>query len=162
MADAADLGVARRPVQNYLEMGFAAGERVEIDGFPDEDVTVADGRRLLWNGRAVSLLELRRQLGARQGVQLFRGKISIAGRPLDAAYNETYGPKVSGDAPMHQTISLRDVVPSLDALMGVKAVWGKSREAVMCFGSRGDARLRIAATFNRRASRRNGRWNAPS
>lgn len=36
-------------------------------------------------------------------------------------------------------VKFREVVPSADDLMGVKAVWGRSEEAVMCFGSRGDA-----------------------
>ena len=36
-------------------------------------------------------------------------------------------------------VNFKEVVPSPGDLMGVKAVWGKSDEAVMCFGSRGDA-----------------------
>lgn len=36
-------------------------------------------------------------------------------------------------------VKFSDVVPSANDLMGVKAVWGRSEEAVMCFGSRGDA-----------------------
>jgi 5-methylcytosine-specific restriction protein A len=32
-----------------------------------------------------------------------------------------------------------EVAESAEQLMGVKAVWGRSSEAVMCFGSRGDA-----------------------
>lgn len=36
-------------------------------------------------------------------------------------------------------VNFSEVVPSANNLMGVKAVWGRSEEAVMCFGSRGDA-----------------------
>lgn len=36
-------------------------------------------------------------------------------------------------------VKFSEVVPSANDLMGVKAVWGRSEEAVMCFGSRGDA-----------------------
>ncbi len=36
-------------------------------------------------------------------------------------------------------VKFSQVVPSVNYLMGVKAVWGRSEEAVMCFGSRGDA-----------------------
>lgn len=39
-------------------------------------------------------------------------------------------------------IKLKEVVTTPAELMGVKAVWGRSSEAVMCFGSRGDARLK--------------------
>lgn len=35
-------------------------------------------------------------------------------------------------------VSFAEVAGSLDQIMGVKAVWGRSREPVMCFGSRGD------------------------
>lgn len=39
---------------------------------------------------------------------------------------------------MVNPIPFKDVVPDLKLLMGVKAVWGRSQESVMCFGSRGD------------------------
>jgi 5-methylcytosine-specific restriction enzyme A len=44
--------------------------------------------------------------------------------------------------------TLKDVVASPNILMGVKAVWGRSREAVMCFGSRGDAELKDRGHFS--------------
>ena len=40
---------------------------------------------------------------------------------------------------MTVAVAFREVVPSPAQIMGVKAVWGRSGEAVMCFGSRGDA-----------------------
>ncbi|MFZ1884725.1 MAG: hypothetical protein WAU53_14260 [Rhodoplanes sp.] len=40
-----------------------------------------------------------------------------------------------------------DVTGSLDAIMGVKAVWGRSSAPVMCFGSRGDLRQKDRAHF---------------
>lgn len=46
------------------------------------------------------------------------------------------------------TMTLRNVVASPADLMGVKAVWGRSSEAVMCFGSRGNARLKDKGHFS--------------
>lgn len=40
-----------------------------------------------------------------------------------------------------------DVVPKIDLLMGVKAVWGRSSECVMCFGGRGNAATKDRAYF---------------
>lgn len=136
--------IDRRPVQNYVEMGFSPGDRVEFEGFPEEDIRIADGRTFDWLGHSVSLLEIRRQLGARQGVELFRGRITVEGRDLGLAYDDTYGPKAEGPvsgpvgAAAQVAIRFADVVTSPASLMGVKAVWGKSNEPVMCFGSRGD------------------------
>lgn len=45
-------------------------------------------------------------------------------------------------------VRLRDVVATPDSLMGVKAVWRQSREAVMCFGSRGNAVLKDRGHFS--------------
>lgn len=142
-----------RPVLNYFEMGFSPGDLVEFEGFPQEVIKVADGRSLLWAGQQVSLTEVRRQLGGRQGVDLFRGLISVAGRDLNAAYDETYGPKADRAVTSHPAmptptgLKFSDVVSSPAALMGVKAVWGKSREPVICFGSRGDAKAKDRGHF---------------
>lgn len=46
------------------------------------------------------------------------------------------------------SVSLKDVVPTPEHLMGVKAVWGRSREAVMCFGSRGNAATKDRGHFS--------------
>lgn len=46
-------------------------------------------------------------------------------------------------------LRLSDVIASPDALMGVKAVWARSREPVMCFGSRGNPQLKDRAHFSR-------------
>lgn len=42
---------------------------------------------------------------------------------------------------------LQDVAGSLDQIMGVKAVWGRSSEPIMCFGSRGDERAKDSKHF---------------
>ncbi|MCV0387922.1 MAG: hypothetical protein K5821_16285 [Nitrobacter sp.] len=42
---------------------------------------------------------------------------------------------------------LEDVAISLDQIMGVKAVWGRLSEPVMCFGSRGDEAKKNPAHF---------------
>lgn len=44
--------------------------------------------------------------------------------------------------------TLHEVVGSLDRLMGVKAVWGRSVEPVMCFGSRGSVTLKDDAHYS--------------
>ncbi|WP_421915326.1 HNH endonuclease signature motif containing protein [Mesorhizobium sp.] len=41
-----------------------------------------------------------------------------------------------------------EVAPTPDVLMGVKAVWGRSSEPVMCFGSHGNAALKDRAHFS--------------
>jgi 5-methylcytosine-specific restriction protein A len=65
------------------------------------------------------------------------------------ANDETYEPK--GASPVADAkgpfVLFRDVVTSPSMLMGVKAVWGKSGEPVMCFGSRGDATTKDAGHF---------------
>src|SRR2546429_8585415 len=43
--------------------------------------------------------------------------------------------------------TLEEVTGSLNAIMGVKAVWGRSAEAIMCFGSRGDPAKKDRAHF---------------
>ncbi|KFG67135.1 hypothetical protein [Microvirga sp. BSC39] len=43
--------------------------------------------------------------------------------------------------------TFEEVTGSLDKIMGVKAVWGRSSEPVMCFGSRGDEALKNPGHF---------------
>lgn len=45
-------------------------------------------------------------------------------------------------------VAFKDVVNAPDQLMGVKAVWGRSKEAVMCFGSRGNPVLKDRGHFS--------------
>lgn len=45
-------------------------------------------------------------------------------------------------------VTLKEVAGGEDHLMGVKAVWGRSNEPVMCFGSRGNPALRDNAFFS--------------
>jgi len=139
----------RRPHLNYLDMGFSPGDRVVFEGFTDEVVTVADGRTLHWNGGQTSLRAVRKRLGERQGLQTFSGGITIAGRDLNEAYDETYGPLAGGSADAAEgELTFAEVVPSPELLMGVKAVWGRSNEPVMCFGSRGEGRQRYQLARN--------------
>lgn len=44
--------------------------------------------------------------------------------------------------------TLHEVVGTLDRLMGVKAVWGRSAEPVMCFGSRRDLVMKNGAHYS--------------
>lgn len=46
------------------------------------------------------------------------------------------------------SITLKDVAAAPESLMGVKAVWGRSADAVMCFGSRGNAALKDKGHFS--------------
>lgn len=50
------------------------------------------------------------------------------------------------------SIRLKDVVTESRQLMGVKAVWGRSEEPVMCFGSRGDAAKKDKGHFSQARS----------
>lgn len=132
---------ARRPVQNFIEMGFSTGDKVVFRDFPDENITLADGRSFLWEGHQVSLNYIRKKLGARLGTSRYYGPLTIADRPVAGAYDETYGaleakaPAVRA-SPSATGLTFKDVVPSPSELMGVKAVWGLSIAPVMCFGSR--------------------------
>lgn len=46
------------------------------------------------------------------------------------------------------TVAFKDVMTAPEQLMGVKAVWGRSEEAVMCFGSRGNPALKDRGHFS--------------
>ena len=48
---------------------------------------------------------------------------------------------------MPTAVPFCNVVADPDQLMGVKAVWGRSRESVMCFGSRGNTALKDRKHF---------------
>lgn len=132
---------ARRPVQNFLEMGFSVGDRVAFRDFPDENIVLADGRSFLWDGRQVSLTHIRQKLGERSGTGFHYGPMTIAGRPAGDAYDATYGalearPKAARARSSAGKLTFKDIVASPSELMGVKAVWGTSIAPVMCFGSR--------------------------
>lgn len=43
--------------------------------------------------------------------------------------------------------TFEEVAASLDQIKGVKAVWGRSSEPVMCFGTRGDESLKNPGHF---------------
>ena len=45
-------------------------------------------------------------------------------------------------------VTLKNVAISPESLMGVKAVWSRSTEAIMCFGSRGSAALKDKGHFS--------------
>ena len=49
---------------------------------------------------------------------------------------------------MTAVVRFEDVVGTSDQLMGVKAVWGRSREGIMCFGARGDAALKDRSYYS--------------
>ena len=46
------------------------------------------------------------------------------------------------------SVRFKDVVPDSDVLMGIKAVWGRSEESIMCFGSRGDPATKRGGYFS--------------
>jgi 5-methylcytosine-specific restriction enzyme A len=50
--------------------------------------------------------------------------------------------------PKGASLSFGELVGSPERLMGVKAVWGKSQEPVMCFGSHGDPKAKDKAHFS--------------
>ena len=135
----------RRPRQNYLEMGLKVGDQLVFERLPDELVHVASEHRLHWRGHDISLTALKELLGSETGTASYSARILVNGRDLNALYDETYGighrsPRSALEAPSPTGSGLRfaEVVASPNALMGVKAVWGQSREPVMCFAARGD------------------------
>lgn len=80
---------ARRPVQNYLEMGIPEGSILQFTQ-NEETCTVLNGRRVMYQGEEMSLTALTKQLvGTERPLQpspywLFNG------RRLTDIYNETY------------------------------------------------------------------------
>ena len=46
------------------------------------------------------------------------------------------------------SVRFKDVVPDAEALMGVKAVWSRSEESIMCFGSRGNPETKDRGHFS--------------
>lgn len=147
--------VDRRPRQNYLEMQLKLGDRVVFERLPEEVVHVASEHRLNWRGRDISLTALKELLGAELGTAQYSGRIHVDGRDLGTLYDETYGAKYrsfqSALKPSKVTgkgLLFSDIVPSPNALMGVKAVWSQSSEPVMCFGARGDAAAKQNSYFS--------------
>lgn len=49
---------------------------------------------------------------------------------------------------MGTSVSFKDVVPDSQAFMGIKAVWGRIEESIMCFGSRGDPEKKDRGHFS--------------
>ncbi|MCB4825449.1 hypothetical protein [Roseicella aerolata] len=45
-------------------------------------------------------------------------------------------------------LTFGEIVATADQLIGVKAVWGRSTEPVMCFGSQGDAAKKDKGHFS--------------
>lgn len=80
---------ARRPVQNYLEMGLSIGSILE---FTQGDFTceVASGRRVLFNGENYSLTALTKKLLETDSPLQPSPYWSFEGKRLSKIYEETY------------------------------------------------------------------------
>jgi hypothetical protein len=81
---------ARRPVQNFLEMGIPEGATLQFSQ-SDETCTVLNGRRVCYQGEDTSLTALTQKLlGTDRALQ--PGPYwQFDGRRLTDIYNETYG-----------------------------------------------------------------------
>lgn len=49
---------------------------------------------------------------------------------------------------MGASVRFETVVPNCEALMGIKAVWGRVEESVMCFGARGDPKTKTGGYYS--------------
>lgn len=83
---------ARRPRQNYIEMGLKPGDLITFADFPEERVEIADEHYLRYRGKTISLTELRRFFGKRLGKAAYHcSKISVNGQLINDLYDHTYG-----------------------------------------------------------------------
>jgi hypothetical protein len=83
---------ARRPRQNYYEMGLKPGDTLHFSALLDEQAEVVDEHYLRWRGETISLTALRDRLGEQLGTGRYSGPISVNGRMFDDLYLDTYGP----------------------------------------------------------------------
>lgn len=91
-ASAEKLKRSRRQSLNYLEMGIPVGSTLVYQGDGETTCTVADGRKVSFGGRTLSISKLTAEL--RQAPDRpIRGPAhwSYNGRLLDDLYEETYG-----------------------------------------------------------------------
>lgn len=91
-ASAEKLKRSRRPSLNYLEMGIPVGSTLLYEGDGETTCTVADGRRVGFQGRILSLSKLTAEL-RQEPNRAIRGPShwSFNGRLLDNLYEEVYG-----------------------------------------------------------------------
>ena len=91
-AGAEKLKRSRRPPLNYIEMGIPAGSTLLYQDDGETTCTVVDGRRIEFQGEAMSISKLTAQLRNTPDRPI-RGPAhwSYNGRSLDDIYQETYG-----------------------------------------------------------------------
>ena len=91
-ASAEKLKRSRRPSLNYLEMGIPIGSTLLYQGDGETTCTVADGRKVSFEGRSLSLSKLTAEL-RQDPDRAIRGPAhwSFNGRLLNDLYEETYG-----------------------------------------------------------------------
>ena len=90
-ASAEKLKRSRRPSLNYLEMGIPVGSTLLYEGDGKTTCTVADGRKVNFGGRILSISKLTAELRQAPNSPI-RGPAhwSFNGRLLDDLYEETY------------------------------------------------------------------------
>ena len=90
-ASAEKLKRSRRPSLNYLEMGIPIGSTLLYQGDGETTCTVADGRKVNFEGRTLSLSKLTAEL-RQDPDRAIRGPAhwSFNGRLLNDLYEETY------------------------------------------------------------------------
>ena len=85
----ADKLKSRRPGQNFFEMGLPEGALLQFTQ-GDETCTVISGRKVSFNGEAMSLTALTQKLLDTDKALQPSPYWQYAGRRLNAIYNETY------------------------------------------------------------------------
>ena len=90
-ASAEQLKRARRPSLNYLEMGIPVGSTLLYAGDGKTTCTVADGRKVSFEGKTLSISKLTAELRLQPDCPI-RGPAhwTYKGRPLNDLYEETY------------------------------------------------------------------------
>ncbi|WP_170446841.1 GIY-YIG nuclease family protein [Ruegeria arenilitoris] len=81
----------RRPVQNWLEMGYSVGDKF-FAGETGEFVTIVDGRTVSYRGELMSLSQARIIIRRRFPELPASGAFHKDGELIQARYDRTYGP----------------------------------------------------------------------
>lgn len=82
--------VKRRPNIDYFALGLNAGDRIEVIGFPDENVDVRTNRTLNWNGQEIYLTPLRERLKETHGRSFPSGSFQVGDKKLVDLYCDVF------------------------------------------------------------------------
>jgi hypothetical protein len=84
----------RRPNINYFDCGLSVGQKIQFSIDTAVEISVYNGRELLWDGHIIHYTPLKNKLHKMYEFPLNgKGIFRVDGKDLDEIYDETYGPK---------------------------------------------------------------------